>query len=57
MDIQNEEEDKVDQQQIKPEEPKEEYEVMIPLNSIVKTRPFVDRYFVKYYKIFAHPTE
>ena len=35
----------------------DDYEFMIPLNSLVKTKPFVDRYFLKHYKIFSHPVE
>ena len=33
----------------------DEPEFMIPLDSMIKLKPFVDRYFIKYYKNLIHP--
>jgi hypothetical protein len=32
----------------------EEFEFMMPLNPTNKLKPFVDRYFLKYYRIFKN---
>jgi len=38
--------------QIEVEADAKEFEFVIPLHSLVKLRPFVDRYFVKYYQTY-----
>jgi len=35
-------------------EDKDEFEFLIPLNPLTKLKPFVDRYFIKYYRIFKN---
>ena len=40
------------QDQIEVEADAKEFEFVIPLHSLVKLRPFVDRYFVKYYQTY-----
>jgi len=41
--------------QIELEADAKEFEFLMPLHSLVKLRPFVDRYFLKYYKPFESP--
>jgi len=36
---------------------KDEYEFMMPLDPKTKVKPFVDRYFNKYYKTLTHPKD
>ncbi len=35
-------------------EDKDEYEFLIPLNPTTKLKPFVDRYFIKYYRFLKN---
>ena len=64
MDIVNEKgSDKIDLEEEKEPAPElkiqdnNEYEFMIPLSTTTKLKPFVDRYFVKYYRVITNDAQ